>query len=215
MAVDPLPHPRRKHGPLPSGRRSPRRSDELPIRVFGTDYQARDFVEDSAALVVSQHGAKIRLVRKLIPEQEIRILFLGNNREAVFRVVGKASEPKSGFSFWSVECLESCQNLWEGGLPIPTSKPAPRTVPQPGPKTGPRPAPRLDSKLAWKPSTKQSSKEESPGQAVLRCPKCDMRELVDLGETRLQALQRSKGLVRDCPACGATGLWKRVGTLGS
>ncbi len=42
-------------------RRSPRRALELPIRVFGTDFQGRDFVEDAATLVVSRHGAKIRL----------------------------------------------------------------------------------------------------------------------------------------------------------
>ena len=52
--------------------------------------------------MVSQRGANIRLMRKLISEQEIRILFLRNNREAGFRVVGKASEPKSGFSLGSV-----------------------------------------------------------------------------------------------------------------
>src|SRR5713226_5978429 len=106
-------------------RRSLRGSRELPIRVFGTDFRGRDFVEDSATLVVSRHGAKIRLKRKLIPEQEIQILCHGNNREAVFRVVSQAGEPTSEFSFWSVECLKPGENIWEGGLPKTAPKPSP------------------------------------------------------------------------------------------
>lgn len=161
--------------------------------------------------MVSRNGAKIQLTRKLFPDQEILILCQGNNREAHFRVVGKASEAASDSSSWGVECLESGKNIWEGGLPIPSSKPASRHVPQPGPKTSPRPAPQLESKLASRPSAKLSSEEKLPGQAMLRCSKCGMRELVDLDEKQIQAIRRSKGLVRDCPACGATSLWKRVG----
>jgi hypothetical protein len=43
---------------------------------------------------------EIRLEHKLNPEQEIRILCCGNNREALFRVVGEAGEPIGEFSFW-------------------------------------------------------------------------------------------------------------------
>src|SRR5690349_3986530 len=95
-------------------RRSPRRSVELPIRVFATDFQGRDFVEDATTLVVSRHGAKIQLMRKLLVEQEIRILCLGNHREALFRVVSKAGEPIDESSFWGVESLKPAEDIWEG-----------------------------------------------------------------------------------------------------
>lgn len=171
-------------------RRSPRRALELPIRVFGTDFQGRDFVEDAATLVVSRHGAKIRLKRNLIAEQEIRILCQVNNREALFRVVSKAGEPTSEFSFWGVECLEPEENIWEGDFP------------RPGPKLGARAGPRLDPKL--------SSRDKLPVQVMLRCSQCGMRELIDLDDTKIRALRQMKGLMRDCPACGASGLWKLV-----
>jgi len=183
-------------------RRSPRHAVELAIRIFGTDFQGRDFVEDSATEVISPHGAKIRLKRQLIPEQEIRILCRGNNREAVFRVVGKAGEPTSDFSFWGVECLNPEENIWEGTLPRPGSEPVPRS----GPELVPRPGPQLDSK--------PGSKDKWPVQIMLRCSKCGMRELIDLDETQIQAIRKSKGLVRACPACGASSLWKRVSVQG-
>ncbi len=171
-------------------RRSPRRVLELSIRVFGTDFQGRDFIEDSTTLVVSRHGAKIRLKRNLIAEQEIRILCQVSNREALFRVVSKAGEPTSEFSFWGVECLEPEENIWEGGFP------------RPGPKLGARAGPRLDPKL--------SSKDKLPVQATLRCSQCGMRELIDLDDTKIRTIRQRKGLTRDCPACGASGLWKLV-----
>jgi hypothetical protein len=197
--------------PKTEKRRSPRRALETPIRVFGTDVQGRDFVEDSTTWAVSRHGAKIQLTHKLFPDQEILILCQGNNREAHFRVVRQAGEPTSDFSFWGLECLEPGKNIWEGALPISSSKPAPRPVPQPGPKTSPRPAPPLEPNLASRPVAKRSSEEILPTQAVLRCSKCGMRELVELDEKQIQTMRRTKGLVRDCPACGATSLWKRLG----
>ncbi len=182
-------------------RRSVGRALELPIRVAGADFQGRDFVEDSTTLMVSRHGAKIRLQHKLIPEQEIRILCCENNREALFRVVGTAGEPIGEFSFWGVESLEPSENIWEGAHPRPT----PASRPERPPKLAPPRGPRLDSK--------PSSKDRSPAQVMLRCPQCGMRELVelvDLDPTQVQTIRKSKGLVRPCPACGGTGLWKRV-----
>jgi hypothetical protein len=208
-------------------RRSPRYALELPIRVFGTDFQGTDFVEDSTTLVVSRHGAKIRLTHKLIPEMEIRILRQDNKREGLFRVVGQAGEPMGEFSFWGVECLEPAENIWEVGVAMPASKPGPRPAPPPSPEVAPKPGPLPSPELAPKPAplpspelapkpvpqldAKLSSKDKSPVQAMFRCSKCGMRELLDLDETQIQAMRKLKGLVRGCPACGATGLWRRVG----
>jgi len=166
-------------------RRSPRRVLEVPIRVFGKDFRGRDFVEDSATLVLSRHGAKIRLTRKLIPEQKIEILFQGAKRKALFRVVSKAGEPTGEFSFWGVECLTPSENLREGGGPAP------------------KPVPKL------------GSKDKSHVQVTLRCSKCGMRELMDLDQTQIRAVRELKGLVRDCHACGANSLWKPVAVQGS
>lgn len=98
-------------------RRSPRLAMEFPIRVSGTDFRGKGFVEDSATLIVNQDGAKIRLIRQLVPEQQIRILCRQSAREATFRVVSRTSETRGLHTFWGVECLESQKNIW--GLDFP------------------------------------------------------------------------------------------------
>ncbi len=102
-------------------RRSPRLAMELPVRVFGFDYQGIDFVEDATTAVVSQHGAKIWLRRNLIVEQEIRILCHLTRRDSVFRVVCRAAGTKKDSIFWGVECLELGNNIW--GIDFPDAKP--------------------------------------------------------------------------------------------
>jgi hypothetical protein len=184
-------------------RRSPRHARELPIRVFGVDFQGRDFVEDSRTLVVSRHGAKIRLTRKLVPEMEIRILCQHNKREGLFRVVGQAGQPIGKFSFWGVECLDPAENIYEIEDAMPASEPSPRLASLPSPELAPKPVPQLDAKL--------SSKHKSSAQAWLCCAKCGMRELVELDKTQIHAMRKLKGLVRSCPACGPTTLWRRLG----
>ncbi len=93
-------------------RRSPRLALDLPIRVFGTDPEGSDFVEESRTLAVSQHGAKIQLRHQLIPEHEIRIVCLETQQEAVFRVVAKASATAPSRTLWGIECLNPAHNIW-------------------------------------------------------------------------------------------------------
>jgi hypothetical protein len=188
-------------------RRSPRQALELPIRVFGVDYQGTHFVEDSTTLVVSRHGAKIRLTRKLIPEMEILILCQDSMHEGLFRVVGQAGEPTGKFFFWGVECLEPAENIYETGVAMPASEPSPIPDPLPSPELAPRPVPQIDPNL--------SSNDEFYVQAWLRCSKCGMREPVQLDETQIQAMRKAKGLVRSCPLCGPTTVWRLVGIVGS
>jgi hypothetical protein len=188
-------------------RRSPRKALELPIRVFGVDYQGTHFVEDATTLVVSRHGAKIRLTRKLIPEMEILILCQDSMHEGLFRVVGQAGEPMGQFFFWGVECLEPAENIYETGVAMPSSEPSLTPDPLPSPELAPEPAPQLDASL--------SAQDNLPVQGWLRCSDCGMREVVELDETQIHSMRRSKGLVRSCPACGANTLWRLVGILGS
>jgi hypothetical protein len=299
--------------------------------VFGLDFQGRDFIEDSTTVVLSRHGAKIRLTRKLIPEMEIRIVFHDNTREWLFRVVGQAGEPVGKFSFWGIECLEPADNIYETGVAMPAPLPSPRRALLPSPELAPKPVPQLDAKLsslaeniyetgfvmpgsersprpaslpspelapkpvpqrdaklsspaenvyetgiampASEPSprpallpspelapkpvpqldaklsspaeniyetgdvmpgsersprpaplpspalapkpvpqldAKLSSKDTSSAEAWLRCAECGMRELVELDKMQIRAMRKLKGLVRSCPACGATTLWRRV-----
>ncbi len=103
------------------GRRSPRLAIQLPIRVFGTDYQGKDFVEDSTTLVVGLHGAKIRLSRQLVPEQQVRIFCHPSSRDAVFRVVARGHELGPALSFWGVECLQPQGAFW--GITFPSTPP--------------------------------------------------------------------------------------------
>ncbi len=93
-------------------RRSCRLVLTLPIRVFGIDFQGKDFVEDSNTLIVNRHGAKIRLTHQLLPEQEIRLLSRATQQEAIFRVVSKVPTVNFGYTFWGVECLEHDRDMW-------------------------------------------------------------------------------------------------------
>ncbi len=99
-------------------RRSSRMASQLPIRVYGTDFKGMDFVEDSTTLVVNLHGAKILLTHQLIPEQELRILCYATNREAVFRVVGRAASSENRHSFWGVETINPKVQIWGKEFPL-------------------------------------------------------------------------------------------------
>lgn len=98
-------------------RRSARLAMTLPIRVYAIDFQGKDFVEDSSTVVVNHHGAKIRLTRELAPEQEIRILSVQTDQEAVFRVVNRVGPPQERYAFWGVESLDPARNIWGIGFP--------------------------------------------------------------------------------------------------
>jgi len=98
--------------PQIQNRRSARLAVSLPIRVYATDFRGKDFVEDSTTVVVNRHGAKIRLARQLLPEQEIRIFSQRTGEEAVFRVISRVGGPEDRYTFWGVECLSSGHNIW-------------------------------------------------------------------------------------------------------
>lgn len=102
-------------------RRSTRLALSLPIRVYASDFKGTDFVEDSTTMVVNAHGAKIRLSRQLLPEQEIRIQSLKTGEEAVFRVVNRVGAVEDRFTYWGVECLNTDHNVW--GVQFPEAGP--------------------------------------------------------------------------------------------
>jgi hypothetical protein len=94
-------------------RRSDRVAIELPISVSGTDALGRVFVEETVTVVISRHGAKIALSRKLYPDQELTIRVLGSPRELEARVVGQTGT-SGGVFHYGVEVLgeESAGPFW-------------------------------------------------------------------------------------------------------
>ncbi len=107
-------------------RRSCRIAAALPIRVYGIDYRGVDFIEDAWTLVVNLHGAKIQLLHQLFPDQELRLYCHPTHKEAVFRVVGRTSEPDPRFTYWGVEALNPQRNIW--GIEIPSLQPRDQTT---------------------------------------------------------------------------------------
>ncbi|MGE5326503.1 MAG: PilZ domain-containing protein [Deltaproteobacteria bacterium] len=104
-------------------RRSDRVPVELPIVVTGTDAMGAGFLEQTRTVMVGRHGAKIRLVRMLVPDQEINIRCLKTSRESDARVVGQlGSEGES--HFYGIELLDDDPSLWGIEFPPPSESDA-------------------------------------------------------------------------------------------
>ena len=102
-------------------RRSCRVAVRIPIRVFGIDYRGMVFSEDAFAIVVSLHGAKVRMAHQLLPEAEVRLWSQSTGRDAVFRVVSKVESTDVDFTYWGMENLNPVENIW--GVNIPEIEP--------------------------------------------------------------------------------------------
>lgn len=98
-------------------RRSERLLLTVPIRVEGTDSKGEKFQEATRTLVINRHGARIELKRPVAPGQPLRIVNLGSNREAEFRVVGRTAPLKEAAGEWGVECHDEKKNIW--GIDFP------------------------------------------------------------------------------------------------
>jgi len=102
-------------------RRSCRVALSVPIRVFGIDYRGVDFTEEALTIVVSLHGAKIRMTHQLLPDSEIRLLSHPTGRDSLFRVVSKLQSSELQYTYWGVENLDPANNIW--GVNIPEIRP--------------------------------------------------------------------------------------------
>jgi len=106
-----------KDGPrLPHARRSDRAPIELDIQVSGTDGQGRSFMEDTRTAIVSRHGAKIRLSRRMVPEQELTVRCVKTGKESDVRVVGQIGGGPGEY-FYGIQLLNQEVNLW--GIEFP------------------------------------------------------------------------------------------------
>ncbi len=97
-------------------RRSDRVILELPIVVSGTDCLGEAFLEQTRTLILTRHGAKILLNRKLVPDQEVSIRCHETGRECDARVVGQIGGTENEFHY-GIELLDLNANLW--GIEFP------------------------------------------------------------------------------------------------
>jgi hypothetical protein len=108
--------PQEKVPPKSRKRRSDRLSLDVPIRVSGTHTPGKVFKEDTRAVIVSRHGAKILVNCALIPEQRLTIDRVPAAHEAEARVTGQIGSGPEGDYYW-IEFLNPEVDLW--GIEFP------------------------------------------------------------------------------------------------
>ena len=92
-------------------RRSDRVQMELALDVSGIENDGREFAEQAKTLVLSRHGAKILISRKLTPDQEVSVRCLRTRKEAVARVIGQIDKQPEGFVY-GITFVDSEVDLW-------------------------------------------------------------------------------------------------------
>lgn len=97
-------------------RRSGRISKEVAVILSGGDAAGRQFSEHTKTLVLSRHGASVISHRKLIPEQEVYMRTLANNREIEVRICGEIGERDDGH-IYGVAFADSAVDFWEMEFP--------------------------------------------------------------------------------------------------
>src|SRR5271157_1407052 len=97
-------------------RRSDRVSLQLPLQLSGTDCLGEGYIEQGHSVIVSRHGAKIVLNRKLVPEQELTLRCLATDRATDARVVGQLERGPQGYSY-GIEFLDPTANPWNIDFP--------------------------------------------------------------------------------------------------
>jgi len=85
----------------------------FPIRVAAYGGSAGNFSEETYTVEVNPGGARIALQHHVQPDDTIRIVNLGNLREADFRVVRQTDLAAEGLVNLDVECLDVDRNLWD------------------------------------------------------------------------------------------------------
>lgn len=100
-------------------RRSGRISKQIPIILSGGDADGRQFSERTTTLVLSRHGATILSQHKVIPEQEIYLRIVSNNREIEVRICGEIGEREDGH-IYGLAFADQSINFW--GIEFPPAE---------------------------------------------------------------------------------------------
>jgi PilZ domain len=102
------------------GKEVVRGSDRISLRmglvVSGTDAMGTVFVVEGKTILLSRHGAKIMLPRKLAPHQEINIHCVDTGKEADGRVVGQIGQEEGGY-YYGVAFINPEAKVW--GIEFP------------------------------------------------------------------------------------------------
>jgi hypothetical protein len=91
----------------------------IPVRVLAFGGSGGDFSEDTFTIQVNRAGARIALIHRVAPGDDLRIINLENLAEADFRVVGPTRLDCGQVAEWGVECLEPGRNIWGIDFPAP------------------------------------------------------------------------------------------------
>lgn len=161
-------------------RQSERISLALPIQVSGTNFFGDPFRCEGMTEVVSQHGARIRLLQKLSSNQEIVIRCTESGKKAVARVVSSVNGTSNGKSNG-----KSKENVYGVMLKDPQAHPWGINIP-----------PRGDSAGAV-------------GRIVMECTVCHTRELAYLDGFELEVLESNETIARFCKCCLDTSAWRK------
>jgi len=101
-----------------SSRRADRVEVAVPIEVSGSDAAGQYFFDRTETLVISRHGATLVLDRKLMPEQDLHIRNLKNQREAEVHVIGFIAKHPKG-DVYGAKFINPADNLWEIDFTVP------------------------------------------------------------------------------------------------
>jgi PilZ domain-containing protein len=99
-----------------STRRSDRVSLELPLQLSGIDHSGVGYIAEAHTLIVSRHGGKIIVDRKLVPKQELTVRCIPTGRTADARMVGQTGREPLGY-FYGIEFLDGHANPWNIEFP--------------------------------------------------------------------------------------------------
>jgi hypothetical protein len=93
-------------------RRSDRVSIAVPVQVYGTAVTGEAFMEQTQTQLLSRHGAALLMTRKMLPQEQIIIRNLANQREAVAQIVGQMGAQDKTY-IYGVAFLDPEVNLWD------------------------------------------------------------------------------------------------------
>lgn len=97
-------------------RRNDRVEVAIPIEVSGSDAAGQYFSDRTETLVISRHGATLLLARKLMPEQDLRIRNLKNQRETEVHVIGFIAKHGKG-DVYGAKFVNPADSIWDIDFP--------------------------------------------------------------------------------------------------
>ncbi len=108
--------------PILAKRRSERVLIAIPVQVSRYAADGTPLRERGETLVVSQHGALLRLPSQLALDTPLEVLNCYSNEAARFRVAYVDAEPKDGHFHVGVEMLTRRDEFWHIEFPSKQSK---------------------------------------------------------------------------------------------